>query len=124
MVMTIIFSCIRTWGKMTIPLTIGFISVMAGVLVVVIGVTLRDRPAAAPQTGPYELGFYAISYPDFVVGITSACSIFVASCGCPVCDIYFSRRSRLMVKHSILPSLIVCTLLNLLFRVTFPSLLR
>ena len=77
------FSCIRTWGKMTWPLTFGFVSVMAGVLVVVIGVTLGDRPAAAPQTGPYELGFYTIAHPTFAAGITAACSIFISSCGCP-----------------------------------------
>lgn len=68
---------------MTWPLTIGFISVMAGVLVVVSGVTFRSRPAAAPQTGPYELGFYAIAYPSFTAGMTATCSIFISSCGCP-----------------------------------------
>ena len=54
-VLTTIFSSIRTWGKMTWPLTIGFISVMAGILIVVIGVTFRDRPAAAPPTGDFEV---------------------------------------------------------------------
>ena len=68
-VMTVMFSCIPTWGKMTWPLTIGFISVIAGVLIVVIGTTTRSRPAAAPQTGPYELGFYAIAHPTFTVRI-------------------------------------------------------
>jgi len=83
MVATVIFSCIRTWGKMTWPLTIGFVSVMAGVMVIVIGVTFRERPAAAPQTGPFELGFYTVAHPVFTAGITAACSIFVSSCGCP-----------------------------------------
>lgn len=82
-ILTVMFSCIRTWGKMTWPLTIGFVSVMAGVLVVVIGVTFKSRPAAAPQSGPYELGFHSIAYPTFAAGITAACSIFVSSCGCP-----------------------------------------
>jgi hypothetical protein len=82
-VLTIMFSCIRTWRKMTWPLTVGFVSVMAGVLVIVIGVTTKSRPAAAPQTGPYELGFYAIAQPTFTAGITAACSIMVSSCGCP-----------------------------------------
>jgi hypothetical protein len=56
---------------------------MAGVMVVVIGVTTKSRPAAAPQTGPYELGFYAIAHPTFAAGITAACSIMISSCGCP-----------------------------------------
>lgn len=83
MIMTIMFSLIPTWNKMTWPLTIGFVSVMVGVLVVVIGVTFQDRPAAAPKTGPFELGFAAIAYPNFVSGISAACGIFVSSCGCP-----------------------------------------
>lgn len=29
-------------------------------MIIVIGVTLRDRPAAAPQTGDYELGYYRL----------------------------------------------------------------
>jgi len=82
-ILTVMFSCIRTWAKMTWLMSIGFISVMAGVLVVVIGITFNSRPAAAPQTGPYELGFYAIAYPTFAAGMTAACSIFVSSCGCP-----------------------------------------
>ena len=83
MILTILASSVRTWGKMTWPLTIGFVSVIAGVLVVVVGVTMRDRPAAAPQMGPYELGFHAIAYPGFQAGIVAACTIFVSSCGCP-----------------------------------------
>ncbi|KIW73158.1 hypothetical protein PV04_01296 [Phialophora macrospora] len=38
----------------------GFISMVTAVMIVVIAVTLRDRPAAAPQTGPFDLGFSAI----------------------------------------------------------------
>ena len=83
MLLTIVASSVRTWGKMTWPLTIGFVSVIAGVLIVVVGVTTIDRPAAAPQTGDFELGFNAIAYPTFQAGIVGACTIFVSSCGCP-----------------------------------------
>ncbi|KAH8646831.1 amino acid transporter [Xylariales sp. PMI_506] len=82
-VLTLFASCIRTWGKMTWPLTIGFVSVIAGVLVVVVGVTTLSRPAAAPQNGPFELGFYAVAHPTFSAGIVAACTIFVSSCGSP-----------------------------------------
>lgn len=34
----------------------GFISIFIAVFIVVIAVTTLDRPAAAPQTGDYELG--------------------------------------------------------------------
>jgi hypothetical protein len=83
LVMTIMFASIRTWGSMTWPLTASFFCVMAAVLAVIIGAGLLDRPAAAPQTGPYELGFVAISYPNFAAGITAASAIFASSTGCP-----------------------------------------
>ena len=46
-----------------------------------IGVTTRDRPAAAPQAGPFELGYYAIANPTFIAGMTASATIFVSSAG-------------------------------------------
>lgn len=59
----------------------GFISIFAAVLIVVIAVTTRDRPAAAPATGEYDLGFYAVAYPSFAAGMVATCTIFVSSAG-------------------------------------------
>lgn len=59
----------------------GFISIFAALLIVVIGVTLRDRPAAAPQTGPYELGYYVITSTTFTAGMSASATIFVSSAG-------------------------------------------
>lgn len=63
----------RTWA--------GFISIYIAVFIVVIGVTTRDRPAAAPATGDFDLGYNAIAYPTFIVGMTATCTIFVSSAG-------------------------------------------
>ncbi|KAK6076788.1 N amino acid transport system protein 9 [Seiridium cupressi] len=59
----------------------GFFSIFIAIFIVVVGVTTRDRPAAAPQTGDYELGYYAIAYPTFVAGMTATATIFVSSAG-------------------------------------------
>jgi hypothetical protein len=59
----------------------GFTSIYAAVLIVVIGVTTRDRPATAPQTGPYELGYVAINNPSFAAGMVASSTIFVSSAG-------------------------------------------
>ncbi|PYH98673.1 hypothetical protein BO71DRAFT_447075 [Aspergillus ellipticus CBS 707.79] len=58
---------------------VGFFSILTAVLIVVIGVTTRDRPAIAPQTGPYTLGYRAIGHPTFAAGITASATIFVSS---------------------------------------------
>lgn len=59
----------------------GFFSIFIAIFIVVIGVTTRDRPAAAPQTGDFELGYYVIAYPTFVAGMTATATIFVSSAG-------------------------------------------
>lgn len=59
----------------------GFISIYIAVFIVVIGVTTRSRPAAAPQTGSFDLGYHAIAYPTFIAGMTATCTIFVSSAG-------------------------------------------
>ncbi|PSN64992.1 hypothetical protein BS50DRAFT_496552 [Corynespora cassiicola Philippines] len=59
----------------------GFISIYVAVFIVVVGVTTRDRPAAAPQEGDFDFGYHAIAYPSFMVGMTATCTIFVSSAG-------------------------------------------
>lgn len=44
-----------------------------------IGVTVRDRPAAAPQTGEFELGFLAVNHPSFSAATVAMTNIFCAS---------------------------------------------
>jgi hypothetical protein len=46
-----------------------------------VGVTTLDRPAAAPQTGPYEFGYHVIGHPTFAAGITAASTIFCSGAG-------------------------------------------
>lgn len=60
---------------------IGFVSIYAAVLIVVIGVTQQDRPAAAPPTGDFELGFSAVNSPTFAAGMVAASTIFYSSAG-------------------------------------------
>ncbi|OTB08997.1 hypothetical protein M426DRAFT_50894 [Hypoxylon sp. CI-4A] len=60
---------------------VGFLSIFTAVLIVVIGVTTVDRPAAAPQTGDFDLGYHVIAYPTFVEGMTATVTIFVSSAG-------------------------------------------
>lgn len=60
---------------------VGFLSIYIAVFIVVVGVTTLDRPAAAPQEGPYDLGFIAINNPGFAAGMVASCTIFVSSAG-------------------------------------------
>lgn len=84
MILIVLFSSIRTWERMTWPMTLGFFSVMGGVIAVVVGVAVRDRPAAAPAQGAFELGFDIVGAPAFAAGITATATIFISSSAGPV----------------------------------------
>lgn len=51
-----------------------------------VGVTQVDRPAAAPQTGPYDLGVVSVGSPGFVAGLTAAINLFGIPPMNPGCD--------------------------------------
>lgn len=78
------YSSIRTFDRMTWPMTAGFICVMGGILSVVIGVGIQDRPSAAPATGDFDLGFYVVGHPAFAAGVTATATIFISSAAGPV----------------------------------------
>ena len=59
----------------------GFLSIYAAVFVVVVGATTLSRPAAAPQTGPYEFGYYVVNNPGFAGGMAASLTVFVSSSG-------------------------------------------
>ena len=46
-----------------------------------IAVTTLDRPAAAPQTGDYDLGYHVIAHPNFITGVSASATIFISSAG-------------------------------------------
>ncbi|CAM1508651.1 Fc.00g054990.m01.CDS01 [Cosmosporella sp. VM-42] len=73
---TALAASIRTLGKLAILTWIGFASIFTAVFIVVVGVTQVDRPAAAPQTGSFELEVNAIGAPGFVAGLTAVINLF------------------------------------------------
>lgn len=80
-VVVICAASVRKFEKIGWLTWAGFVSIFVAVFVVVVGVTTYARPAAAPQTGPFELGYYAIAYPNFINGVTGSATIFVSSAG-------------------------------------------
>ncbi|KAF5980442.1 amino acid transporter [Fusarium coicis] len=76
-----LFSSIRTFARLGWLTWFGFITFVLGVFIFVVAVTQVDRPAAAPKTGDFELGWAPIAYPSFVVGMINATNIFISTCG-------------------------------------------
>jgi hypothetical protein len=60
---------------------VGFFSLFIAIFIIVIGVTTRSRPAAAPQEGPFDLGFNAIAFPTFAAAMSATALLFISSAG-------------------------------------------
>ncbi|CZT17242.1 related to neutral amino acid permease [Ramularia collo-cygni] len=71
---------VRKFQQMSWLTWAGFLSIFIAVFIVVVAVTTLDRPAAAPQTGDFDLGFYAIpAGVTFAAGVVASTTIFVSS---------------------------------------------
>lgn len=75
------FSSVRTFSKLGWLTWIAFGTFVIAVLIFTVAVTQQDRPAAAPPTGAFDLGYTAIAYPTFAVGITATLNIFISGSG-------------------------------------------
>jgi hypothetical protein len=76
-----IFSSVRTFSRLGWLTWLGFTTFFIAVFIFVVAVTQQDRPAAAPQTGPFDLGWVAIAHPGFVAGITASTNLFIFASG-------------------------------------------
>ena len=66
------FSSVRTFSRLGWLTWIGFFTFFVAVFIFVVAVTQQNRPAAAPQSGHFELGWTAIAHPTFAIGITAS----------------------------------------------------
>ncbi|KAI1629550.1 amino acid transporter [Exophiala viscosa] len=80
-VLITIFSSVRTFSRLGWLTWLGFTTFFIAVFIFVVAVTQQARPAAAPQTGDFDLGYTAIAYPGFVAGITASANIFISGSG-------------------------------------------
>jgi len=74
-------SSIRTFSRLGWLTWFGFATFFISVFVFTVAVTQTDRPAAAPQTGDFDLGWKPIAYPSFVVGMLNVMNTFISTSG-------------------------------------------
>lgn len=75
------FSSVRTFSRLGWLTWLGFCTFFIAVFIFVVAVTKQGRPAAAPQTGDFDLGWNAIAYPTFVAGMTASANVFLFCSG-------------------------------------------
>lgn len=76
-----LFATIRTFSRIGWLTWLGFSTFFVAVFIFTVAVTQQDRPAAAPQTGTFDLGWHAIAYPGFIAGITATANLFICTSG-------------------------------------------
>jgi hypothetical protein len=80
-IMITMCSSIRTFSRLGWLTWFGFSTFFAAIFIFTVAVARQDRPAAAPQTGDFDLGFEAIAFPGFVVGMVSSANLFICASG-------------------------------------------
>lgn len=80
-VLITLFSSVRTFSRLGWLTWFGFATFFVAVFIFVVAVTQQDRPAAAPPTGDFDLGWVAIAHPGFVAGMTASANIFISGSG-------------------------------------------
>jgi hypothetical protein len=80
-IMITVCSSIRTFARLGWLTWFGFFTFFAAIFIFTVAVARQDRPAAAPPTGDFDLGFKIIAIPGFVVGMVSSANLFICTSG-------------------------------------------
>lgn len=78
-----LMASVQTLGKITWLGWVGLVSIVAAVLTLTISVGVQDRPAAAPQEGPWERDFRIIGEPTFLQASSAISNLILAYAGVP-----------------------------------------
>ncbi|CAK3916882.1 N amino acid transport system [Lecanosticta acicola] len=110
-----LFGSIQTLGKVSWIAWIGVAGILTAVFTLTIAVGVQDRPADAPQTGPYVRNFEIIGHPTFADGISAVSTIVFAFAGTPA---FFSIVSEMRNPRDFTKSLCVAqTIVTLVYLV-------
>ncbi|KAJ4377066.1 hypothetical protein N0V86_006507 [Didymella sp. IMI 355093] len=96
---------IQTLGKISWLAWVGIVSILSSILILTIAVGIQDRPADAPQTGPFHSDWELIGHPSPAEAFASVSSIVFAYAGTPA---FFNIASEMREPRHYTRALIVC----------------
>ncbi|WWC64344.1 uncharacterized protein I303_106954 [Kwoniella dejecticola CBS 10117] len=82
-VVTFCLASIQTLGKISWLGWVGMTSIMAALLTLAIAVGVEDRPAAAPQVGPWDKDLVLFGNPNFTDAIAAISTLVLSFAGTP-----------------------------------------
>ncbi|CAK1368228.1 N amino acid transport system protein [Cercospora beticola] len=98
------FGSIQTLGKVSWIAWVGVAGILTAVFTLTIAVGVQDRPAAAPQTGPFKSDFKTWGDPTFAEAMSAVSTIVFAFAGSPA---FFSIASEMRNPRDFTKSLFV-----------------
>lgn len=99
------FASIQTLGKIGWIAWVGVSSIIIAVFTVTIAVGLQDRPAAAPQAGPWQSDYKLFGKPSFTQAISACSSIIFSYAGTPA---FFNIAAEMRNPRQYTRGLIIC----------------
>lgn len=82
-IMGFILMSICTLDRISWLSWVGVVSILAAIFTMVIAVGLQDRPASAPQEGPWDKDFQLFKAPTFAKAMNAVSSVILASAATP-----------------------------------------
>ncbi|KAI0490066.1 transmembrane amino acid transporter protein-domain-containing protein [Xylaria cf. heliscus] len=98
-------SSIQTLGRIKWLAWVGLIGILTSVFTVTIAVGVQNRPAAAPQDGPWASDYKLIGNPSFTEAITAVSSLIFAYAGTTA---FFAIVSEMRDPKLYTRSLLIC----------------
>ncbi|KAL2829361.1 putative amino acid transporter [Aspergillus pseudoustus] len=110
-----LLASIRTLNRIKWLAWVGLSCVVVSILIVAISVGLQDRPAAAPQDGPWLSDYKLIGDPTFAQGVSAVSSLIFA---CSATPIYFSIAAEMREPRHFTRSLVIAQIVSTLIYAT------
>ncbi|KAI1813766.1 transmembrane amino acid transporter protein-domain-containing protein [Poronia punctata] len=104
-IMAFIGSSIRTLSRVSWLAWVGLSGILTALFIVTVAVGVQDRPAAAPQEGPWTPDFKLFARPSFAEAVAAEATIVFAYCGTTA---FFAIISEMREPKLYTRSLIFC----------------
>lgn len=102
-----IFASVRTLGRVSWLAWVGTACVLVSVFVLTVAAGVQERPAAAPQTGPWESNWKIAGNPTFAEAMAAVSSLVLAYAGVPA---FFAVASEMADQRLYTRSVLTCQL--------------
>lgn len=100
-----VFASVRTLGRLSWLAWVGTACVLVSVFVLTVAAGVQERPAEAPQTGPWSSDFKIVGNPTFEEAMAAVSSLVLSYAGVPA---FFAVASEMADQRLYTRSVLAC----------------